>query len=46
MIQNHVLQFPVLLMENMLKSVGAFTALLKLLKAGKYVPTKCRYPAS
>ena len=40
-IQSHVLQFPVLLMENMLKSLGAFTASLKLLKAGKYVPTKC-----
>jgi transposase len=40
-IQNHVLQFPVLLMENVLKSVGVFTALLKLLRTGKYVPTKC-----
>jgi hypothetical protein len=40
-IQSHVLQFPVLLMENMLISLGAFTASLKLLKAGKYVPTKC-----
>ena len=42
-IQNHVLQFPVLLMENVIKSVGVFTALLKLLKAGKYVHTKCQY---
>jgi hypothetical protein len=31
----------VLLMENVLKSVGVFTALLKLLRTGKYVPTKC-----
>ena len=42
-IQNHVLQFPVLLMENVIKSVGVFTALLKLLKAGKYVHTKCHF---
>ena len=41
MIQNHVIQFPVLLMEYVLKSIGAFTASLKLLKAGKYVHTKC-----
>jgi len=40
-IQNHVIQFPVLLMDYVLKSIGAFTASLKLLKAGKYVPTKC-----
>jgi len=40
-IQNHVLQFPVLLMENVLKSVGVFTAVLKLLRTGKYVHTKC-----
>jgi hypothetical protein len=30
-------------MEHVLKSVGTFTALLKLLKAGKYVPTMCHY---
>lgn len=41
-IQNHVLQFPVLLMENMLKLLGAFTASLKLIKTGKYVPTTCQ----
>lgn len=41
MIHFHVIQFPVLLMEHVLKSVGAFTASLKLLKAGKYVPTTC-----
>jgi len=41
MIQNHVLQFPVLLMDYVLKSIGAFTASLKRLKAGKYVHTKC-----
>ena len=37
----HVLQFPVLLMENVLKSLGVFTALFKLLRTGKDVPTKC-----
>ncbi len=42
MIQNHVIQFPVLLMDYVLKSIGTFTASLKLLKAGKYVHTKCR----
>jgi hypothetical protein len=42
MIQDHVIQFPVLLMDYVLKSIGTFTAALKLLKAGKYVPTKCR----
>jgi hypothetical protein len=41
MIQNHVIQFPVLLMDYVLKSIGTFTASLKLLKAGKYVHTKC-----
>jgi transposase len=41
LIQHHVLQFPVLLMDYVLKSIGAFTASLKLIKAGKYVPTKC-----
>jgi len=41
MIHDHVIQFPVLLMENVLKSLGTFTALLKLLRTGKYVPTKC-----
>jgi len=42
MIHSHVIQFPVLFMEHVLKSVGASTASLKLLKAGKYVPTMCR----
>jgi transposase len=42
LIQNHVIQFPVLLMEYVLKSLGTFPALLKLIKAGNYVPTKCR----
>jgi hypothetical protein len=42
-IQSHVLQFPVLLMENVLKSLGVFTAALKLHSTGKYVHTKCRY---
>lgn len=41
LIHAHVLQFPVLLMENVLKSLGVFTALLKLLRTGKHVPTKC-----
>jgi putative transposase len=41
MIQNHVIQFPVLLMDYVLKSIGTFTASLKFLKAGKYVHTKC-----
>jgi hypothetical protein len=40
-IQSHVLQFPVLLMENVLKSLGVFTAALKLHSTGKYVHTKC-----
>jgi putative transposase len=40
-INNHLLQFPVLLMENVLRLLGAFTASLKLFQAGKYVPTKC-----
>ena len=40
-INDHVLQFPVLLMENVLRLLGTFTATLKLLLAGKYVPTKC-----
>jgi len=38
-----VLQFPVLLMENVLRLLGTFTATLKLLLAGKYVPTKCQF---
>lgn len=42
-IQNHLLQFPVLLMENVLKSIGVFTAVLKLLRTGKHVHTKCPY---
>jgi hypothetical protein len=41
-IQSHVLQFPVLLMENVLKSLGVFTAALKLHSTGKYVHTKCQ----
>jgi hypothetical protein len=40
-INDHLLQFPVLLMENVLRSLGTFTAALKLIQAGKYVPTKC-----
>jgi putative transposase len=42
MINKHVLLFPVLLMEYVLKSLGTFTALLKLIKTGKYVPTVCQ----
>ena len=38
----HVLQFPVLLMENVLKSLAVFTVLFKLLRTGKDVPAKCR----
>jgi putative transposase len=41
-INDHVLQFPVLLMENVLRLLGTFTATLKLLLAGKYVPTTCQ----
>ena len=41
MIHSHVIQFPVLLLDHVLKSAGAFTASLKLIKAGKYVPTMC-----
>lgn len=40
-LHKHVLQFPVLLMENVIKSVGLFTAVLKLLRTGKHVYTKC-----
>ena len=37
MIYDHLLKFVVLPMENVLKSLGTFTALLKPLRAGKYV---------
>lgn len=40
-INAHLLQFPVLLMENVLRLLGPFTASLKLIQAGKYVPTMC-----
>ena len=40
-IHDHVLQFPVLLMEYVLKLLGTFTSSLKLLKTGKHVHTKC-----
>jgi hypothetical protein len=42
-INAHVLQFPVLLMENVLRLLGTFTAALKLIQAGKYVPTTCLF---
>lgn len=41
-INAHLLQFPVLLMENVLRLLGTFTASLKLIQAGKYLPTMCQ----
>lgn len=40
-INPHVLLFPVILMENLLKTAGIITMFLKS-KTGKYVPTKCQ----
>lgn len=39
-INSHVLRFPVVLMEDLLKAAGIITMFLKL-QTGKYVPTKC-----
>lgn len=39
LIHSHILLFPVLLMEDILKSAGLFTAFLK--PGGKYAYTKC-----
>jgi putative transposase len=45
-IHEHLLQFPVLLMEYVLKLLGTFTSSLKLFKTGKYVPTMCRHSSN
>lgn len=41
-INSHVLRFPVVLMEDLLKAAGIITMFLKLNQTGKYVYTKCQ----
>jgi hypothetical protein len=40
-INSHVLKFPVVLMEDLLKTAGLITMFLKSHLTGKYVHTKC-----
>ncbi|NOX19972.1 MAG: IS481 family transposase [Nitrospirae bacterium] len=42
MVNAHVLKFPVLLMEELLRKVGLFTKFLLSKQGGKYVYTTCR----
>ena len=40
----HILTFPVILLEELLRVAGLFTKILSdFLKSGTYVPTKCPY---
>jgi hypothetical protein len=42
-INPHVLKFPVVLMEDLLKAAGIITMFLKSHLTGKYVHTKCHF---
>jgi hypothetical protein len=42
MIHHHVLLYPVVLMEDVMRKVGIITEILRVNQGGKYVFTKCQ----
>jgi hypothetical protein len=43
MIHHHVLLYPVVLMEDVMRKVGIITEILRVNQGGKYVFTKCHF---